>query len=157
MFHDHALTFARTALLALVACGAAPLACAEAPPSAVPGPPLSLPLSLPLSAEAFADRVTGRTFYYNSGGQPYGAEQYLPDHRVVWAFTGDDCKRGRWYDKAGYICFAYEGDPGEQCWTFHDGPQGLTAYFMGDQTTEPLIASQSSPGPMACMGPDVGV
>ncbi len=114
-------------------------------------------LSPPLSAEAFDARVTGRTFYYSSDGQAYGAEQYLPDHRVVWAFTGDDCKRGRWYEKQGFICFTYENEPGEQCWTFHDSARGLTAYYLGDQASVPLVALQQSPAPMACMGPDVGV
>lgn len=110
-----------------------------------------------LDAEAFAARVTGRTFFYNSAGEPYGAEQYLPDHRVIWAFTGDDCKRGRWYERQGQICFTYEDEPGEQCWTFHDSPEGLTAFFLGDPGTVPLVALRQSPAPMACMGPDVGV
>lgn len=144
------LTVTRMSLLALTATLAL---CAPARGQDTPSPKIGPPLD----AEAFAERVTGRTFFYSSAGKPYGTEQYLPDHRVIWAFTGDDCKRGRWYEKAGLICFAYEGDPEEQCWTFHDGPQGLTAYFHGDPNTVPLIALQQSPAPMACMGPDVGV
>ncbi len=146
------LTPLRTALLAL-GC-AVTLGSSAVGQETPPGAPL---ISPPLSAEAFAARVTGRTFFYTSGGESYGAEQYLPDHRVVWAFTGEDCTRGQWYEKNGQICFSYEDQMEEQCWTFHDSPSGLTAYFLGDQTLTPLVALQQSPAPMACMGPDVGV
>ncbi len=115
------------------------------------------PEGAPLDAVAFEARVTGRTFFYNVGGRPYGAEQYLPGRQVVWAFTGQDCRRGRWYEEAGLICFVYEDEPDPQCWTFAEGPQGLTARFQGDPGSLPLIAVQQSPEPMACMGPDVGV
>lgn len=125
-------------------------------PTAAPGQS-GADLTAPLSETGFAARVTGHTFFYTQDGQPFGAEQYLPDHRVVWAFVGNDCQYGRWYEKAGQICFAYEDEPDAQCWTFFDRPGGLTAYYLGDQATAPLIAAQQSPEPMACMGPDVGV
>lgn len=133
------------------------LGCAFAPSTGLLAEEAPGQIGPPLGEEAFANRVTGRTFFYSSDGQAYGAEQYLPGHRVIWAFTGEDCKRGRWYEKQGLICFAYEDDPGEQCWTFHDSPSGLTAYFLGDPNTAPLVALRQSPAPMACMGPDIGV
>lgn len=112
----------------------------------------------PLSASEFEARVTGKTFYYNAGDQAYGAEQYKPDRRVVWAFTGDDCKDGYWYEDSGLICFRYDDSPDNpQCWTFYDQDGRLMARFQGDPAGWPLIAVQQSPGPMACMGPDVGV
>lgn len=111
-----------------------------------------------LTAAEFEARVTGKTFYYNSGGQAYGAEQYKPDRRVVWAFTGDDCKDGRWYEDSGYICFRYDDSPDNpQCWTFYDRDGRLLARFRDDPAGAPLIAVQQSPQPMACMGPDIGV
>jgi hypothetical protein len=111
----------------------------------------------PLSAEQFEALSVGRTFFYNSGGTSYGAEQYLPGRRVIWAFTGDDCRKGTWYPEGKYICFVYEDDLDPQCWTFFRGAGGLTAQFRDDPVGEPLIAVEESPEPMACMGPDIGV
>ncbi|HQY43655.1 MAG TPA: hypothetical protein PK450_05685 [Paracoccaceae bacterium] len=110
------------------------------------------------TAMAFDAATRGRTFYYTRDGQPYGAEQYLPGQRVVWAFTGDDCQRGYWFENAGAICFVYDDAPdAPQCWTFRQTGAGLEGKVVGDNETSPLIARQSSPEPMACMGPDVGV
>ena len=110
------------------------------------------------TAEAFDAATRGRTFFYTSDGQPYGAEQYLPDHKVIWAFTGDDCLKGEWFANAGAICFTYEDRPGiNQCWTFRQTERGLEGQVVGDRERPPLIARQSSPKPMACMGPDIGV
>jgi hypothetical protein len=111
----------------------------------------------PLSAEQFDALSVGRTFFYNSGGTAYGAEQYLPGRRVIWAFTGDDCRKGTWYPEGQYICFVYEDAADPQCWTFFRGAGGLTAQFRDDPVGEPLIAVEESPEPMACMGPNIGV
>jgi hypothetical protein len=113
--------------------------------------------SPPLSAAEFDARTVGRTMFYSSKGRPYGAEQYLPGRRVVWAFLGDDCRTGRWYEEAGYICFVYEDANDPQCWTFHEEGGELIARFRGDPASAPLIAVQQSPEPLACLGPDVGV
>lgn len=127
--------------LALVAL---PLAAAEEAPG-------------PLTADEFEALSTGRTMYYNSGGQPYGAEQYLPGRKVVWAFLGDDCKDGTWYAEGPYICFVYEDEPSPQCWTFYQSGDGLVARFRDDPEGVPLVAVEQSPKPMSCMGPNVGV
>ena len=111
----------------------------------------------PLTAAEFDAATVGRTLYYNSGGLAYGAEQYLPGRKVVWAFLGDDCRKGEWYEADGYICFVYEDTPDPQCWTFYQSAQGLTARFKGDPFGLPLVAVEESPEPMACMGPNVGV
>ena len=110
-----------------------------------------------LSAEEFDAATVGRTLYYNSGGQPYGVEQYLPGRKVIWAFLGDDCKKGEWYEEAGNICFVYEDNPAPQCWTFYQGAGGLVARFLGDPSGLPLVAVEQSPEAMACLGPNVGV
>jgi hypothetical protein len=111
----------------------------------------------PLTAEEFDAATVGRTLYYNSGGQPYGVEQYLPGRRVVWAFLGDDCRKGEWYPEGNDICFVYEDNPEPQCWAFFQSKSGLLARFRGDPASLPLIAVEESGAPMACMGPDVGV
>ncbi|MEZ5778375.1 MAG: hypothetical protein R3E44_08440 [Paracoccaceae bacterium] len=110
-----------------------------------------------LTAEEFEAVTVGRTLYYNSGGQPYGIEQYLPGRKVIWAFLGDDCRKGEWYEDAGDICFVYEDNPDPQCWTFWHSDAGLLARFRGDPAGLPLIAVEQSPEPMACPGPILGV
>jgi hypothetical protein len=111
----------------------------------------------PLDAADFEALTTGRTFYYNSAGQPYGVEQYLPGRKVIWAFTGDDCRKGEWYPDGPFICFVYDDDGAPQCWTFFQSNGRLTAQFQGDPAGDPLIAVEESPAPMACLGPNVGV
>ncbi|MGB3315918.1 MAG: hypothetical protein WBB85_16055 [Albidovulum sp.] len=111
----------------------------------------------PLTAAEFEAATAGRTLYYNSGGEPYGVEQYRPGRQVVWAFLGDDCRKGEWYEDQGFICFVYEDNPAPQCWTFWQSDQGLLAKFKGDPFGQPLIAVEESPEPMACMGLDLGV
>ncbi len=110
-----------------------------------------------LTAEEFDALTVGHTFYYNSAGQPYGAEQYLPGRKVVWAFMGDDCRKGSWYPDGPYICFVYDDDGQPQCWTFYKSGGRLMAQFRDDPAGDPLIAVEESPAPMACLGPNVGV
>jgi hypothetical protein len=124
--------------------------------------PLFLALALPASAaepvgvaefEAFA---TGKTLSYAVGGTVYGAEQYLPGRRVIWAFRGQECRKGFWYEEAGQICFVYEDEPGAQCWTFSRDGDRLQARFSGDaEGAEPAQVQESTP--LTCAGPDLGV
>ena len=128
--------------------------------------PLALTLALlalpahaetPLDGAGFEARVTGRTLAFAQGGVAYGAEQYLPGRRVIWAFAGQPCQHGHWYEPApARICFVYDNDPTPQCWQFFDRPDGLTAVFEGEGT-EPLVEVGDIDGPLACRGPQVGV
>lgn len=111
----------------------------------------------PLSAEEFDARTIGRTITYSAFGQPYGVEQYLPGHKVIWAFAEGECKEGTWFQDGDYICFDYRDDSGLQCWTFHDTPEGLMARFLGDDENEPLVSLSESTEPLSCQGPEVGV
>ncbi|WP_336461730.1 hypothetical protein [Frigidibacter sp. MR17.24] len=110
----------------------------------------------PLTAEEFDALSVGRTLTYAAGGRVYGTEQYLPNRRVIWAFTGDVCKSGHWFPEGDEICFAYEDVADLQCWTFFQTPGGIAAKFRGDPAGDPLIAVQDSDQPLPCM-PDVGV
>lgn len=111
----------------------------------------------PMTAAEFEAATTGRTLTYAEGGQVYGVEQYKPGRRVLWAFRGDQCREGIWYEDAGDICFIYEHDPTPQCWQFHKRPGGMTARFMGrDAGTDLSVVAETS-DPLLCAGPDVGV
>lgn len=111
-----------------------------------------------LTGQEFEDYTTGKVLTYGVAGAPYGIEQYLPGRKVVWAFVGDECRTGSWYEKDRLICFVYDDrtdDP--QCWSFYLGSQGLRAQFAGDAGGEALIEVQQGTGPMPCPGPDLGV
>jgi len=121
----------------------------------------TLPAALqaqPMSAAEFEAYVTGRTLTYLSDGQPYGTEQYLTNRRVLWAFSGDECVAGQWYEAGdGLICFAYEGNPTPQCWTFQRGPRGLIATYENEPDLKPLYETSRSNEPLNCPGPWLGV
>ncbi|MEM6728766.1 MAG: hypothetical protein AAF618_09715, partial [Pseudomonadota bacterium] len=44
--------------------------------------------SRPMTPAEFEAYTTGKTFFFaTEGNQPYGAEEYLPNRQVRWAFT----------------------------------------------------------------------
>lgn len=109
----------------------------------------------PISAAEFEALVTGRTLQFELFGRPFGAEQYKPGRRVVWAPEGGACVEGGWYESAGNICFEYDGDPNPICWAFsrQDGQMSATVTDDPDFT---LTVSGDSDRPPVCPGPDVG-
>jgi hypothetical protein len=110
----------------------------------------------PLTGAQFGAYATGKTLTFSQGGNTYGTEQYLPGNRVLWAFEGDICRKGRWYAEADLICFVYDHDPSPQCWTFWQSDNGLNARFEGDAPGTELSEVARSPRPLQCAGPDVG-
>lgn len=111
-----------------------------------------------MSAAEFEAYVTGRTLTYADRGVVYGIEEYLPNRRVRWAFNGDQCREGFWYEADGQICFVYEDRPGSpQCWQFTKRAGRLSAVYMGSEDGRELYEAQNSDEPLACLGPKVGV
>ncbi|SIO33272.1 hypothetical protein SAMN05444722_1486 [Rhodovulum sp. ES.010] len=112
----------------------------------------------PMSAEEFERYATGKTLYYATGGQPYGAEQYLGGRRVIWTFLDGECTEGVWYEAEGQICFRYEHEPeNPQCWSFYRSAAGLMARFENDPAATELVEVSQSREPLLCTGPEVGV
>ena len=110
-----------------------------------------------MSAAEFEAYVTGRTLTYADRGVIYGIEEYLPNRRVRWAFMGDQCRDGFWYEADGQICFVYENKPdAPQCWQFTERAGRLSALFMGAEDGRELYEAQNSDEPLVCLGPDVG-
>lgn len=152
----------KVAALALAAWSASCLAgmAAAAPPA-------------PMSAQAFASYVSGKTLFFEIGKTPYGAERYLSSRQVVWAFLGQPCHRGHWFPASnGRICFLYQGGgSAPDCWRFYREPQGLRAQFLGTLGKTPLplagaedrasafgaIEVRNSPKPLRCPGNAPGV
>lgn len=126
----------------------------------------------PMSAQAFASYVAGKTLYYEIGKTPYGAERYLSSHQVIWAFLGQPCRRGHWFPASnGRICFLYQGSgAAPDCWHFYREPGGLRAQFLGTVGKNALptpgggqaggsgaIEVRDSPKPLQCPGNTAGV
>lgn len=112
---------------------------------------------MPMSAEEFDTYSRDKTLYYAIDGTIYGAEHYLSGRRVVWAFKGQECRSGIWYEEAGQICFVYEHGPEPQCWRFFKSESGIRALFEGDLPGSELTEVAQSSEPLVCAGPDVGV
>jgi hypothetical protein len=112
---------------------------------------------LPLSAKEFEAYVTNKTITWDYGAGVRGVEQYLPGRQVRWAFQADDCMTGRWYEDGGNICFVYEDGGGPQCWRFERAGKGLRAQFVNVEGGTIITEIGSSPEPLACAGPEVGV
>lgn len=111
----------------------------------------------PLDGVAFDIETRGKTLEFSVLGAPYGAEQYLPGRRVIWAFENGPCREGVWFeDSPGNICFVYDYDPTPQCWAFFKDTGGLRARFAGDLGEADLVETRRSTAPLACPGPDVG-
>jgi hypothetical protein len=111
----------------------------------------------PITPEAFEALSVGRTLTYSLGGKVYGTEQYLPGRRVLWAFEGEECRTGAWYEDEGQICFVYDAGSLPQCWTYFRDAGGLRAQFAGDLPGDEAATVAEIPGPMDCPGPQVGV
>lgn len=111
-----------------------------------------------MSADEFESYVTGRTLTYAEDGVVYGIEEYLPNRRVRWAFVGDECRNGAWFEAEGQICFVYEDEPGNpQCWVFTQDGGRLNALFAGREDGRRLYEAARTDEPLYCPGPDVGV
>lgn len=110
-----------------------------------------------MTAEEFDAYTQGKTLFYNSNGQTYGAERYLKNRRVEWSFLDGECKTGQWYEDSGQICFTYDDNPTPQCWTFEASARCLIARFENNPTTTELYEAEDSDREMLCLGPKVGV
>jgi hypothetical protein len=112
-----------------------------------------------LNGEAFDRYTQGRTLTFSFMGEPYGVEEYRPGRRVVWAFIGQECREGVWFEREGDICFIYDHAPDDlQCWAFYETGQGLLGVFQGpDGPSTELYEIENSAKPLQCPGPDVGV
>lgn len=110
-----------------------------------------------MSAAEFDAYTRNKTFFYGHRGQPYGAEEYLSNRRVIWSFLDGECQDGTWYQEGEQICFVYEGLADPQCWSFKRSPDGLVAQFENDPEETLLYEVEKSHEPLICPGPKVGV
>ena len=111
----------------------------------------------PMTGDEFEAYVTGKTLDFSTDGEVYGREEYLPNRRVRWAFAGDKCMNGFWYERAPReICFIYDDSIDEHCWYYRATPDGMMADFLNEPGGPAVHADESDTG-LFCPGPDVGV
>lgn len=120
---------------------------------------LATPLAAqsPMGADAFEAYSQGKTLYYGTDEASYGAEEYLPNHRVRWSLLDGQCQEGRWYQEGELICFVYQDNPNPQCWAFYKVEGGLMARFKNDPKRTTLFEIEPSSTPLVCLGPEIGV
>ena len=106
----------------------------------------------PMTGAEFEAYVSGKTLTFGTAGAPYGMEAYHAGRRVTWAFTGDECQSGEWYEQGANICFTYDFDPNPQCWQFFDEPGGLRAVFVNDPGTTVLYEALDANDKLICPG-----
>jgi hypothetical protein len=111
----------------------------------------------PLTGPEFDAATVNSTITYDYGGGLFGTEEYLPDRRVRWAFEGDLCIYGTWYEQGDQICFDYENDPTPACWLYFNEAGKIRGRYMGDGGGWEILESSRDGGPLPCAGPDVGV
>lgn len=106
----------------------------------------------PMTGAEFEAYVSGKTLTFGTIGAPYGIEAYHAGRRVTWAFIGDECQAGVWYEQGANICFTYDFDPDPQCWQFFDEPGGLRAVFVNDPGTTVLYEALDANDKLICPG-----
>lgn len=110
----------------------------------------------PVTPEAFEAMAEGRTLHFTlEDGRPFGSEQYLSGRRVLWQFAGGECQSGAWRAVGELICFSYDGDPVEKCWTLRTEAGRLSAELEGPEGLR-LEMSHADERPLSCPGPGVG-
>lgn len=113
---------------------------------------LALALALPASAQdvldaaAFEAATEGRIMLHREDGQAYGAEQYLPGRRVIWQ-DAQGCMRGHWRPEDGLICFTYDEDTRDWCWSFSRDGAGLTGFLTGGDA---MVTLEETAAPLTC-------
>jgi hypothetical protein len=111
----------------------------------------------PLSGPEFDAMTRGETITYDYGNGIFGTEEYLDGRRVRWAFEGDLCIYGTWYEQDDQICFVYEDEPTPACWLYFNESGNIRGRYMGPGGGWEILESSRDNGPLPCAGPDVGV
>ena len=110
-----------------------------------------------LTEQQFDAFTSGTTVYFNRHNQPYGAEQYLKDRKVIWTFLNGDCERGAWFAHEDQICFAYETQDEPQCWHFLEVGGEKRGRVVGADPANDLTVVGQDTRDLVCRGPGVGV
>jgi hypothetical protein len=131
---------------------------------------LALSLSLMLGAPALAETpMTGAEFQAHVGQNTIsylystgirGVADYGPGRTLLWAFEGDTCIKGTWFEDGDQLCFAFEDGSLSACWHFYLEDNRLhgrsTVLASGDLEPIDIVEVSHTDQPLTCPGPDVG-
>ncbi|MFM7334793.1 MAG: hypothetical protein ACKO1H_10345 [Tabrizicola sp.] len=92
----------------------------------------------PMSVEDFEAFVEGRTMDTHDQTGRYGVETFLPGRRAIWR-DAQQCLEGSWRPVGDQICFKYDTDPFQYCWTYHDRGDWMMAWLDGDRSSQPIM------------------
>lgn len=124
----------------------------------LPGPVLA---EAPMTGAEFQAHVSQNTISYLYSNGVRGVADYGPDRTLRWAFEGDACINGYWFEDGDQLCFAFEDGTLSACWHFYrdgDRIRGTATRRSSGNTSEIDIFEVShSDQPLTCPGPDVGV
>lgn len=111
----------------------------------------------PMSAADFEAYVEGKTLTWSQFNSVFGIEEYLPNRKVRWKTSPEECQYGSWFERDELICFVYEYSSGEHCWTFWTEGDQLQALSSSAFAGSELTVIDVSPEPLDCPAPEVGV
>jgi hypothetical protein len=118
---------------------------------------ICLALATPLAAQEtmtgpeFDAYATGKTITFRTVLNPeFGVERYLPGQRVMWSAFDGTCQYGVWFESKGDICFRYEGDPENKCWSIYNDPQGLRGVYTTTPNTTIIYEVLGRDDPLIC-------
>lgn len=114
----------------------------------------------PMTGAEFQAHIGMNTFSYLYSNGVRGTADYGPGHTLVWAFEGDTCVNGYWFEAGDDICFAFEDGALSACWHFYKQDNRLhgiaTRLSSGDQTSVEIFEASHTDQSVDCPGPDVG-
>jgi hypothetical protein len=115
----------------------------------------------PMTGAEFQAHVGSNTISYLYSNGVRGTADYGPARTLRWAFEGDTCINGSWFDDGDQLCFAFEDGTLSACWHFYkDGNRihgTATLLGSGDQPDLEIHEVSHTDQPLTCPGPDVGV
>lgn len=109
-----------------------------------------------LTPDDFEVFAQGTTVYFSRHGQPYGAEQYLNNRKVIWSFADGTCEFGEWYPDGDRLCFRYEYQTSALCWNFIETEAGKGVRVVGDDPANDLLIAGQDQEHLECAAPNVG-
>jgi hypothetical protein len=128
---------------------------------------LSAALSCPAAAETpmtgaeFQAHVGTGTFSYRYSNGVRGTADYGPGRTLLWAFEGDTCISGTWFEDGDQLCFAFQDGQLSACWLFYKDKgrlRGQATYLgSGDLAEIEIFEVSHTDQPLGCPGPAVGV
>ena len=115
----------------------------------------------PMTGAEFQAHVGTNTFSYEYSNGVRGIADYGPGRTLLWAFEGDSCVNGYWFDDGDELCFAFEDKTLSACWQFYKDGNLLrghaTRLGSGDGADIDIFEVSHTDQPLTCPGADTGV